>query len=256
MECLINTIGYLSKSEVRLEILDVIDSEPLDLRDLMDITGSPRTTLQRNLSLLIERGWIDESPTGYTTTTTGSFLLREAKKTNKVVEKIHEIRPLIELIPSSSEINIRRLNNFNVIVPDCSSPYRPANHLRESINASEYIRGVVSFMPKIIVDRFFDLSPESFDNEEFILTERAYSSLMEKTTSTPKWVSNSNYPDIRIFENDFPYSLFILDEKILLAACDNIGRLEVLVEADCEESLNWAENIYSTHRLESSLPNI
>jgi predicted transcriptional regulator len=74
MNELYDSIKCLCESSQRLQILNVLDNAQLDLRSLMTELDSPRTTLQRNLSVLEDREWVEETDAGYTVTTVGTLI--------------------------------------------------------------------------------------------------------------------------------------------------------------------------------------
>lgn len=51
-------IECLSGSLQRVQLLSVLSDAQIDLRNLVDELDSPRTTLQRNLTILEKRGWV------------------------------------------------------------------------------------------------------------------------------------------------------------------------------------------------------
>lgn len=86
MECLCN-------SPQRLRILDVLDDTQMDVRDLMEALNSPRSTVQRNLTVLEERDWIEDRCSGYTTTTIGRLLREEFVSMSETTDTIKRMAP-------------------------------------------------------------------------------------------------------------------------------------------------------------------
>lgn len=111
MKGICDTIECLSNSPQRVEILDALDGKHTDLRDLKTELDSPRTTLQRNLSVLEEHGWVEKTPSGYTTTTVGCLLLGEAMSMSEATEMIQRIAPFLDAVDAPSKIDIQQLND-------------------------------------------------------------------------------------------------------------------------------------------------
>lgn len=81
----------MSKGLFVLETL--VDSEkPLTLSGLVKRTGLPKTTVHRLVSVLLERGWVKETPDGYGL---GYLPLRAATSVEDSLDIRHEARPLL-----------------------------------------------------------------------------------------------------------------------------------------------------------------
>jgi len=86
-------IECMGKSSQRPRILDVLTENEMDLRDLKDELNSPRTTVQRNLSVLEEQGWIEESDSGYKATAIGYLIFKEFVRMNQKIEAVDSLAP-------------------------------------------------------------------------------------------------------------------------------------------------------------------
>ena len=81
----------MSKGLLVLETLVDADG-PLSLSGLLRHTGLPKTTVYRLVSVLLERGWVKETTSGYGL---GWLLLRAAASAENSVDVRHEAHPLL-----------------------------------------------------------------------------------------------------------------------------------------------------------------
>lgn len=252
-----DTIKCLSNSSQRLQILDVLDGTYADLRDLKTKLNSPRTTLQRNLSVLEKRGWVEKTRSGYTTTTAGCLIFEEFMTMSETAETIQHIAPFLEVMDAPAEIDIGRFDDPLVTVPERGRPDAPTKRLFDSYNGADYIKGLLPAVSFLLVELSRYADEDTTTEHEYIISQETFNVLQEQYDGERTEVSEmtrSVRTTIRIYEDDLPYGLFISGNRLALAAYDDVGRMQALVESTSEESIEWGEQVYENYRHQSKRP--
>ena len=256
MNKLCEAINCLSDSPQRLQILDALDGAYADPRDLKAELDSPRSTLQRNLSVLDEWGWIEKTPSGYTTTTTGCLLREEVVGMNETAETIQRMAPFLDAVDECSEIDIQRLNDPLVMTPDPAQPDMPMRRLFEIFEDADSVRGFIPVVPYFVAE-LFTHTDRNIDKHEYIVSDDTFDALDEEFPD--EQISGSEKDQsaritIRLYEDTLPYGLFISTERLALTAYDENGRIQALVESTNEEAIEWGERMYEVYRGQSTQP--
>ena len=114
MDDLRETIECLCNSPQRLKILDALDGARMDVREVMAALDSPRSTVQRNLSVLEDRGWVEATGSGYTATTVGELLRAEFMGMGETATKIERMAPFLNTVDAPAEVAVDQLNDVLV----------------------------------------------------------------------------------------------------------------------------------------------
>ena len=107
-------IECLCNSPQRIKILDALDDTRMDVREVMEALDSPRSTVQRNLSVLEEQGWVETAGSGYTTTTVGELLRAEFVGMGETATKIERMAPFLNTVDEPAEVAIGQLSDMLV----------------------------------------------------------------------------------------------------------------------------------------------
>lgn len=245
MERLCDHINRLSNSPQRLRVLDALGDTRADLRDLTAELDSPRTTLQRNLSVLEERGWIERAPSGYTTTTAGCLVFEAFVTMGEAVETIDTMAPFLDAVDAPEEIDVGRLHDPRVTTPEPGQPNAPMKRLLVALDESDRVRGFLPVVSTLLIERFRHTGGSDTTEHEYVVSRDALDALCEQHADEPE-ASESNPPvqiEMRIYGHDLPYGLFISEDRLALVAYDEVGRMEALVESDNQETIEWGRKV-------------
>lgn len=248
------SIECLCDSPHRLRILDVLDGDRMDVRDLIVKLDSPRSTVQRNLSVLEEQGWIEPTTSGYMTTAIGTVLYEEFATLNETVETAHRIAPFFEAVDLPPEIDVRAMIDALVTTPRPGRPNAPTKRLFDAFDGSDVVRG---FLPVVscLVAELFGHEDRDIVEHEYIVPDDVFDTLNGRAPDerTDEF-ENSVHVELRLYDGNIPYGLFVSERRLVLAAYDGIGRLQALVESTNEAAVEWGERTYDTYRRQSTKP--
>lgn len=255
MSELSDTMQYLCNSSQRIRILNALDNTNLDLRDLMAELESPRSTLQRNLSTLEERGWIEETQAGYKVTTAGVFIREKATAVDEMFETINEIAPFLSAIDDPATLDINQLKDTQLIVPAPSQPNAPIERLLNTFEETDHVRGCLPVVSWILSEIFIYKFLDDTHSYEYIFSKKALESLRGHSSTSGREISQINrqtLSDLYVYTDELPYGLFITDDRLVLIAYTAVGRIHAMIESANETTIEWGEEMFDQYKQQSN----
>lgn len=256
MDDLRESIECLCNSPQRFRILGILTGTQMDVRDLMSALDCSRSTVQRNLMVLKERGWVEETCSGYLTTTIGELLYEEFGRVNETTTAIKRMAPFFEVVDTPPEIEISLLTDALVTTPDPAQPNAPTKRLFEAFDGGDSVRGFVPVVSCFVVELFRN-TDRTIVEHEYIITPDVFDTLYEQYPD--EWMGASGRDHslclkIQLYDGDIPYGLFISGGRLALVAYNEVGRMQALVESTTEGAVEWGEQMYETYRCQSTEP--
>jgi predicted transcriptional regulator len=254
MNGLHDSIECLYDASQRLRILDTLDNAALDLRGLMTALDSPRTTLQRNLSVLEDQGWIENTDAGYTVTTAGMLIREEVATMNKTVETINNMAPFLEAMNAPLTLDIDKLRDARLTVPDSVQPNAPMKRLLDAFEGADRVRGCLPVVSWVLVERSRRAADDVISGHEYVISREAIEALHQQFPANNKERSERNQSadiDLYVYEEDLPYGLFVARDRLALAVYNEKGRIQALIDAANETTIAWGEQVYERYKQQS-----
>jgi predicted transcriptional regulator len=254
MDDFCEAIECLCNSPQRLKILDTLDGTRMDVREVMEALDSPRSTVQRNLSVLKERDWIETAGSGYTTTTVGGLLRSEFVGMGETVTKIERMALFLNTVDAPAEVDVDQLSNVLVTTPEPTRPHSPRKRLLRIFNEVNCVRGLLPVVSSLSVEGAHRADAGSEPNGEYVISSVAFDALHDQYAGEGVEMDPPAHIDVRVYDGDLPYGLFVSDDALALAAYDEFGRIQVLVESTSETTVEWGERVYEAYRRQSTQP--
>lgn len=251
------TVECLFNSPQRLKILDTLNGTRMDVREVMTALDSPRSTVQRNLSILEDRGLVEATGSGYTATTVGDFLRAEFVGMNETATKIERMAPFLNTVEEPAEIALDQLCDVLVTTPEPTRPHFPRKRLLAIFEEADCVRGFLPVVSSMSVEKARHADAGSEPNGEYVISSAAFDALHDQYAGEEVDGAEVDLPDhivIRVYDGDLPYGLFVSDDTLALAAYDEVGRIQVLVDSTSETTIEWGERVYETYRRQSTRP--
>ncbi len=241
-------LRYLSNSFQRVRLLDRLSDSPTDLRGLKDDLDAPRTTLQRNLTQLERRGWIERTSSGYATTPVGQLLVTEIGRMIEATRTIETLSPFLEAVDDPQTLDVNRLADPVVTVPEPNRPHAPMKRLFEMVRTGTDGRGMFPVISGELLRHYRRSDGCSPATSEIVLPTETIDSLREGTL--PEGVDLLEGDEIHLlkYDDELPYGLVIAGDGVALLAYDEVGRIQALVESNGHETIEWAEQVYDWYR--------
>ena len=251
------TIECLCNSPQRLKILDALDGTRMDVCEVMKALDSPRSTVQRNLSVLEERGWVETAGSGYTTTAVGKLLRAEFVGIGETATKIERMAPFLNTVDAPAEVAVDKLCDVLVTTPEPTRPHSPRKRLVTIFEEVDCVRGFLPVVSSLSVEEARRADAGSEPNGEYVISSAAFDALRDQYAGEGVGGTEIDPPahiDIRVYDGDLPHGLFVSDDALALAAYDEFGRIQVLVDSTSETTIEWGEQVYEAYRRQSTRP--
>lgn len=250
-------LEFLCNSPQRLQILDLLDNAQMDVRDVRDAVDGSRSTVQRNLSALERRGWVNKVSAGYSTTTVGKLLCEEFMAAGETAGTITRMAAFFEAVGEPAKIDSRQLTSALMTTPNSGQPTSLMSRLFNIFGKADYVCGFLPVVSSLSVELSRRVSAAGDDVPEcdYIISSDAFDTLREQYGNDGAEGAGIDPPDhinIYVYEDNLPYGLFVSDEQLALAAYDDIGRIEAVVESTNEEAIGWAKREYERCRHRST----
>jgi predicted transcriptional regulator len=251
-----DALKCLCNSPHRLRILDALDSAQLDLRSLMTELDCPRTTVQRNLSVLEKRGWVKDTRAGYTATTAGTLIRKEVVTVDETIKTMTSVAPFLAAISTPAALDIDQLTDVHITEPAPARPNAPMKRLLDAFEGANRVRGCLPVVSWLLVERSNRATDDIISGHEYVISRTAFDALRTHAAEDGN-LSEMNPPahiDLYIYTDDLPYGLFISQDRLALTAYNANGRIQALVESTSETTIGWGERVYEHYRQQSKCP--
>ena len=182
MSGICESIECLCNSPQRLKILSTLEETQMDVRELMEVLDSPRSTIQRNLRILEERSWIERAGSGYTTTTVGDLLCTSLVEMSDTITKIECMEKFLNTLDTPMEVNIDRLDNVIVTTPEQNRPHFPRKRLTTLFGEAECVRGFLPVVSSLSVEESRHVDASSEPKGEYVVSSAAFDALHQQYT--------------------------------------------------------------------------
>ncbi|GAB3676049.1 helix-turn-helix transcriptional regulator [Halopiger thermotolerans] len=241
------TIEFLSGSIHRYHVLKALREHPMEIRDLRDQLDVPRTTIQRNVSELEEKGWVRRTDAGYETTLVGGLILDKFAAAVDSVRQVQSVAPFFEWTGELPGITAETLEGAVVTTPEPHQPHNPLNALVDSLHDATRVRAILPTISTVFLGQYFDTPKAEKAVDELILSKEICESC-HYIDSDHNLLWRQNGINCYAYESDIPVGIFLFDNQVSLTAYDDEGRIRALLESEATSTREWAEELYGEYR--------
>jgi predicted transcriptional regulator len=230
------------------------------LTHLREASGSPSTiadslsmshrSVQRNLSRLAERGWVEKRDGAYHLTTPGALVVDEYTTYLNALSRIEEYNAFFEYLPDHEHTpDPRWLEDATLVVATSEDPQAPVNHYIKSVRAfeSERIRMLSPVLSRLFHDAHAKLALRGI-HTELVLSEAMIERARELNPAEFEVVVNLPVLDLYCYPDSIVLGLTLGDRRVLIGAYDERGQMQVCVEASNDALLEWTGELYEHYR--------
>ena len=253
MEDAIEDVEFLVRSPTRVQLLVELADEPRSKRELRAQLGVDRTTVQRNLDALGDRGWIRRNGTSYALDPCAELLVEEFGAFVEAVQLADRLQPVLRLIdPELLDLDVRAFADADVTTAKPGDPWAMVNaHVRRlaAMDEATILIPLTGLNAKrTLHDRVVDHGARV----ELIISP----SVLETFQTDPDYVPyyeamrESGRAEYRVYEDEIPCYLGIIDEVVQLGV-DEDGEPRALLESRNDAVVAWAERTLSGFREEA-----
>lgn len=255
----LSDIAYLARSRNRVDILEAIVSHPHSPREIADATGSARSTLERIISELEERGWAERTTEGkYVGTDAGRFVLDEFTPLVRAMEAVRTLGDEISWLPRDElSISLAHFIDATVRHPERSDPTEAIDHMTELMRGTEEFRVISNLRP-----------PESNANAihervgagqmsvDYVLTLEVLEYLSDDPERRGRWADTIDAgADLWVLEGTIPCNLWIFDDTVWIKNGDPESRHDtygVPIVSDDDVVRSWGHDLIDRYRSQAT----
>lgn len=212
-------VAYLSRSENRVRILDAVQRRPATRRELAERTGTSRTTLDRIVTELEDRGWVERTTDGeYAATPVGAVLLRQFRPFLGAVAAIDRLGDAVTWLPVEDlSVGLEHFADATVMRPE-----------HDAVEVIEYMDDLIRESDRFLVlsdlvppERIGQILHESVTEGGLAVTAVATGQTVDLIRGEPRrrerWREMVEAgAEITRYEGSIPCNLWIADETVLI----------------------------------------
>lgn len=251
----VDAVSFLARSPNRVAVLDALRrGGPLDRRVLRDRFDVARTTLQRNLDALAERGWVRETDAGYVATPAGAAVARDLATLRDTMDAAGRLRPVLQWLPDDAlDLDLHALADADVVTADSSDPYAPVDRHVDALERADRVRAL---LPAVGL-RAMAAARERVraDGSEYdLVVEPGVADTLRHDPGYAAGVDElvaSGQVAVRVHDGEIPYYLGLLDDAVQLGVSDATGMPRALLESDDATVRDWASGVYDEYRADA-----
>ncbi|WP_226483187.1 helix-turn-helix transcriptional regulator [Natrinema amylolyticum] len=246
-------IAYLARSANRVIILNTLVSGSYTSRDLEQATGVSRSTLERIVSELERRDWIERTTQGeYTATTAGEFAMSEFAPLADSMTALRALGDAVEWLPREElSIGLHHFSDAIIRVPNSNSATAPAAYMAKLLREATEFACLVRIAPPLGFEiAMRDRAATGKLTTEHVVTEDELAYIAEQPDRVRRWREYLNTGvDVFCYAGDVPCNLFVIDETVLVV--DREPNVCAFIESENETVRVWASDMIGTYRAEA-----
>lgn len=213
-------IAFLSRSANRVLILDGLTDGPFSRRTLADRTGVSRTTLDRIVNELEERGWAERTKDGeYVATPRGRHLMRGFRPLLETVEALHRLDDAVTWLPVDElSIGLEHFSDASVFRPESEDPVETIDYFNELLQDTSEFRLLTHLAPpEPLGATLHERISAGRMTMEGVLTDELFDYLGSAHDRSERWRSMIEAGiDLHRHEGPIPCNLWVFDDILLI----------------------------------------
>lgn len=213
-------IAYFSRSPNRVAILDALTEGSHPRKELVELTGVSRTTVDRIVNELKEKGWAERTANGtYVTTVRGTHFVRRFRPFLESVEALHRLDDAVTWLPIDElSIGLEHFNDAVVRGPETADPVETIDFMNDLLATASEFRVLAHLAPpEPLGETMCDSVVSGQMTMDGVITETLFSYLTANPERAARWKTVvENGATLHLHEGPIPCNLWIFDETVLI----------------------------------------
>lgn len=243
-------IAYLARSSNRINIIKALAEGPHTSREVEEVTGISRSTLERILSELEERGWAERTTEGaYVATPAGGCAMTEFAPLIGAMQAIRTLGDAVAWLPNDElSIGLRHFSDATVILPEPDDPMAPDTRFVEIIRETRDYHCLACIPPSVAFENaMLDGLIDGRLTTEHIFTDGALAHLSDQPDRLRHWRNNIEAgATVYRYDGKIPCNLFIADRTVMIA--DQYPEVCEFIQIENEIVWSWAHEMIDMYR--------
>lgn len=235
---------FLASSPSRLQILEVLISEPCTESELRDRLEIPQATLNQNLDKLSEYELIAPEGGHYRPTGRGYGYANALAAYTRALAAVEDLGPLLEHVDPLL-LDLGALADASIHTPEPNDPFAAYNAVEERIREADSIRGFVPSVGPVTLERLRREAALENADIEFVCERVAVATEGRRADE-----SGSDWLTAKYFRYDgtLPFTLVLLGETVIVGGLDEAGLPRAFAVAENRAVRDWARRLYEDYR--------
>jgi len=237
----IETVQFLVGSAVRVRLLSSLSEQRQDARTLVDRLDVPHSTVQRNLTKLEERGWIDVTVNRrYYATPVGEMVLDALDGLLGTVDAVDGLAAFVESVPFDRiDLELETLAAGECVVADSETPAAPLSEFVDLLaDADGFTLATPHWNPAFseVIDRQLGAG-----NDVTLVTEQSQKRLLTGSgvAGISEHIGDAKL-SVAFVEDDLALGVALTDDEVALVGYRE-GAPRVLVRSSDPDVRTWAQ---------------
>ena len=245
-------IDWLTRSENRVQALELLNERSYDRSELLEAVDVSRVTFNRMLEGLDERGWIaQDNERKFHATPLGRIVIRDVLTAFNSAVTARKLRDLIEYLPTEEfDFDLNRLQNARITRPTETDTIAPLNRSAELLNEATQ-----RFTPVVAnVDRLHTggVNEVNLEHAEAILTAEVMETILADSVMREDVIAATDTGfDLYLYDGSAPITINLFDDVVGLELNDGSGFVPAFIETDDQVVHDWAERTYEQYKGEA-----
>jgi predicted transcriptional regulator len=246
-------VAYLSRSETRIRVLNVLAATPHTPREVADRTDVPRSTLRRTLTELVERGWAERTLDGeYRLTPTGEYVAAETERYLGSIRAIRTLGDAVGWLPNDElAVDLRHFRDATVRRPEPNAVSSPSTVATERLREATTFACLVNTAPSLGFERVMvDGVVQGRLTTTHVITDGELAVLRRKPERASRWQTYVEAgAGLYCYDGRIPCNLLVIDETVFVLD----RQPDALEGIECTNSVvrEWALDLIDDYRADA-----
>lgn len=244
-------IRFLADSPSRIAVLEALQAGPRERNDLQETVDVSRSTINRILDGLTERGWLARDGHQYRITPSGRNVTAQFTTLLETIESDWQLHEVVHWLPTENPgFDTKLFADATITKADPSAPYRPIERLME-LGADAGAARTRSFGTRPLPGYFDQWELHEGSTAEIIFSPLVIEAIRRSPPDGTAELLTAGRLSFRVHD-DLPCGLTLYDDRVAFCGYDQTtGMLHAVVDTDSSDAFEWAEAIYESYHSES-----
>ena len=243
-------VAFLVGSEHRLAVMEALregSARPCGLE--RSLTAS-RATVQRALSGLEERGWVEKRDGEYHLTAAGLFVLRAFDDLTEVVETVADVGDPLALFDGlTTDLPVEALRSARMTAADATTPHAPIERYAALLDGADVdrLRAVCPVSSPVFNEVHRPLVEDRV-SIDLVIDEETLAAARQVAPETHAAALDDDLFSLYVVDADLSFGVSLFDGVAVVGAYDDQGRFRACLDGRDDALVEWATSLFEEHR--------
>lgn len=248
-------IEFLARSQTRVQLVKELRQEgELGRDELRSRLDASRTTVQRNVEALEDRGWVQNGNRTYSLASCGELIADDFLNLVDTVSVAEKLQPVLRRVDRSEfDFDLGVLTDAEVTTAEPGDPYAMINKHVETIRNAECGCALLPFTGLHATEAAYEQVIENGSQFELIAERdvaRTHQSDPQYKELNKELAKTGRY-EIFAYDGSIPFVLCIFDETVQIIASEG-DEPQAMLESDAAPIRDWAEQFYEEYKAQAT----